>query len=217
MLQSLPLIGILIIGLNIAFTFIGFKNDAFFEQYRFHIASIKRGQYYRLLSSGFLHVNTTHLLFNMFTFYFFVDIVVGIIGTTAFLALFLGSLLAGNFFGYYFHFKDDYYSAVGASGAVTGILFSALLLYPDIELMLFLIPIPIPGYLFGIGYLLYTLYGMKAQNDTIGHTAHFGGAVGGILITLVVMPEVVYSSVFMLSILSLAVVVAGILLYKQHR
>jgi membrane associated rhomboid family serine protease len=217
MLQSLPLIGILIIGLNIAFTLIGFKNDAFFEQYRFHIASIKRGQYYRLLSSGFLHVNTTHLLFNMFTFYFFVDIVVGIIGTTAFLALFLGSLLAGNFFGYYFHFKDDYYSAVGASGAVTGILFSALLLYPDIELMLFLIPIPIPGYLFGIGYLLYTLYGMKAQNDTIGHTAHFGGAVGGILITLVVMPEVVYSSVFMLSILSLAVVVAGILLYKQHR
>jgi membrane associated rhomboid family serine protease len=217
MLQSLPLIGILIIGLNVAFTFIGFKNDAFFEQYRFHIASIKRGQYYRLLSSGFLHVNTTHLLFNMFTFYFFVDIVVGIIGTTAFLALFLGSLLAGNFFGYYFHFKDDYYSAVGASGAVTGILFSALLLYPDIELMLFLIPIPIPGYLFGIGYLLYTLYGMKAQNDTIGHTAHFGGAVGGILITLVVMPEVVYSSVFMLSILSLAVVVAGILLYKQHR
>ena len=153
----------------------------------------------------------------MFTFYFFVDIVVGIIGTTAFLALFLGSLLAGNFFGYYFHFKDDYYSAVGASGAVTGILFSALLLYPNIELMLFLIPIPIPGYLFGIGYLLYTLYGMKAQNDTIGHTAHFGGAVGGILITLVVMPEVVYSSVFMLSILSLAVVVAGILLYKQHR
>lgn len=217
MLQSLPLIGILIIGLNIAFTFIGFKNDAFFEQYRFHIASIKRGQYYRLLSSGFLHVNTTHLLFNMFTFYFFVDIVVGIIGTKAFLALFLGSLLAGNFFGYYFHFKDDYYSAVGASGAVTGILFSALLLYPNIELMLFLIPIPIPGYLFGIGYLLYTLYGMKAQNDTIGHTAHFGGAVGGILITLVVMPKVVYSSVFMLSILSLAVVVAGILLYKQHR
>ena len=217
MLQSLPLIGILIIGLNITFTFIGFKNDAFFEQYRFHIASIKRGQYYRLLSSGFLHVNTTHLLFNMFTFYFFVDIVVRIIGTAAFLALFLGSLLAGNFFGYYFHFKDDYYSAVGASGAVTGILFSALLLYPNIELMLFLIPIPIPGYLFGIGYLLYTLYGMKAQNDTIGHTAHFGGAVGGILITLVVMPEVVYSSVFMLSILSLALVVAGMLLYKQHR
>lgn len=217
MLQSLPLIGILIIGLNVVISFIGFKNDNFFEQYRFHIGSIKAGQYFRLLSSGFLHVNTTHLLFNMFTFYFFVDIVVGIIGTTAFLALFLGSLLAGNFFGYYFHFKQDYYAAVGASGAVTGVLFSALLLYPNIELMLFLIPIPIPGYLFGIGYLLYTLYGMKAQNDTIGHTAHFGGALGGILITLVIMPAIIYSSVLMLSILSLAVVVAGVLLYKQQR
>ncbi|MDA9016142.1 rhomboid family intramembrane serine protease [Flavobacteriaceae bacterium] len=217
MLQSLPIIGILIIGLNVVFSFIGFKNDAFFEKYRFHIGSIKAGDYFRLLSSGFLHVNTTHLLFNMFTFYFFVNIVVGILGTTSFSVLFLGSLLAGNLFGYYFHFKEDYYSAVGASGAVTGVLFSALLLYPEIELMLFLIPIPIPGYLFGIVYLLYTLYGMKAQNDTIGHTAHFGGAIGGIVITIMVRPEVVFRSVFMLSILSFAVIIAGVLLYRQQR
>jgi membrane associated rhomboid family serine protease len=217
MLQNLPLVGILIIGLNILFTFIGFKNDNFFDQYRFQIGKIKEGEYFRLLSSGFLHVNTTHLLFNMFTFYFFVNIVVGMLGTVPFLGLFLGSLLAGNFFAYYFHFKDSYYSAVGASGAVTGVLFSALLLYPNIELMLFLIPIPIPGYLFGIGYILYTLYGMKAQNDTIGHTAHFGGAIGGILITLLVKPEVLYSSILMLSILSLAVITAGVLLYRQQR
>ena len=217
MLQNLPLVGILIIGLNILFTFIGFKNDNFFDQYRFQIGKIREGEYFRLLSSGFLHVNTTHLLFNMFTFYFFVNIVVVMLGTVSFLGLFLGSLLAGNFFAYYFHFKDSYYSAVGASGAVTGVLFSALLLYPNIELMLFLIPIPIPGYLFGIGYILYTLYGMKAQNDTIGHTAHFGGAIGGILITLLVKPEVLYSSILMLSILSLAVITAGVLLYRQQR
>ena len=217
MLQNLPLVGILIIGLNILFTFIGFKNDNFFDQYRFQIGKIREGEYFRLLSSGFLHVNTTHLLFNMFTFYFFVNIVVGMLGTVSFLGLFLGSLLAGNFFAYYFHLKDSYYSAVGASGAVTGVLFSALLLYPNIELMLFLIPIPIPGYLFGIGYILYTLYGMKAQNDTIGHTAHFGGAIGGILITLLVKPEVLYSSILILSILSLAVITAGVLLYRQQR
>ena len=216
MLQSLPPAGLLIIGLNVIFTFIGFKNDTFFKKYRFNIGSIKTGEYYRLLSSGFLHVNTNHILFNMFTFYFFVDIVVGILGTIAFLLLFTGSLLAGNFLCYYFHFKDNHYSAVGASGAVTGILFSALLLYPDIELMLFLIPIPIPGYLFGIGYLLYTLYGMKTQNDRIGHAAHFGGALGGVIITLLVMPDVIFSSVFMLSILSMTIVVGGVLLFRKQ-
>ena len=216
MLQSLPPEGVLIIGLNVLFTYIGFKNEAFFAKYRFEIGRIKLGEYHRLLSSGFLHVNTTHLLFNMFTFYFFVNIVVGLLGTLPFLGLFFGSLLAGNFFAYYFHYKDPYYTAVGASGAVTGVLFSALLLYPDIELMLFLIPIPIPGYLFGIGYLLYTLYGMKAQNDTIGHTAHFGGAVGGIAITLISKPEVIQSSVLMLAILSIALVIGGVLLYRQQ-
>tara|TARA_Y100000389_G_scaffold202976_1_gene249947 strand:- start:3278 stop:3931 length:654 start_codon:yes stop_codon:yes gene_type:complete len=216
MLQNIPPVGILIIGLNILFSLIGFKNDIFFEKYRFHIGSIKAGDYYRLLSSGFLHVNTTHILFNMFTFYFFVNIVVGILGTNSFLLLFIGSLLAGNLFGYYFHYKDNYYSAVGASGAVTGVLFSALLLYPEIELMLFLIPIPIPGYLFGIVYLLYTLYGMKTQNDNIGHTAHFGGAIGGIVITLFLMPNVIYKSVFMLSILSFALIIAGVLLYRKQ-
>jgi membrane associated rhomboid family serine protease len=81
--------------------------------------------------------------------------------------------------------------------------------------MLFLIPIPIPGYLFGIGYLLYTLYGMKTQNDSIGHTAHFGGALGGVLITLLVMPNVIYSSVFMLSILSMIMVIGGVLLFRK--
>jgi membrane associated rhomboid family serine protease len=152
----------------------------------------------------------------MFTLYFFVNIVVGILGTNSFLFLFIGSLLAGNLFGYYFHYKDNYYSAVGASGAVTGVLFSALLLYPEIELMLFLIPIPIPGYLFGIVYLLYTLYGMKTQNDNIGHTAHFGGAVGGIVITIFLMPNVIYRSVFMLSVLSFTLIIAGVLLHKKQ-
>nr|AOE08443.1 peptidase, S54 family [uncultured bacterium] len=216
MLQNIPPVGIFIIGLNILFSLIGFKNDIFFEKYRFHIGSIKAGDYYRLLTSGFLHVNTTHILFNMFTLYFFVNIVVGVLGTNSFLFLFIGSLLAGNLFGYYFHYKDSYYSAVGASGAVTGVLFSALLLYPEIELMLFLIPIPIPGYLFGIVYLLYTLYGMKTQNDNIGHTAHFGGAVGGIVITIFLMPNVIYRSVFMLSILSFTLIIAGVLLHKKQ-
>ena len=83
--------------------------------------------------------------------------------------------------------------------------------------MLFFIPIPIPGYLFGIGYLIYTVYGMKTQNDQIGHTAHFGGALGGIIITIIFMPEVIYTSQLMLGILSLTTLAAGGILYKKQR
>jgi len=90
-------------------------------------------------------------------------------------------------------------------------------LYPSIELMLFFIPIPIPGYLFGIGYMIYTLYGMKTQKDQIGHTAHFGGAIGGILITMVFVPEVIYSSQLMLGILSVTTLIAGLLIYRNKQ
>jgi membrane associated rhomboid family serine protease len=217
MIQQLPTVGILIIGVTVLMTIVGFQNPTFFDRYQFQISKIKKGEYIRLLTSGFLHVNTTHIVFNMISFYFFVNFVVGWIGVIPFLALYFGSLLMGNIFGFFYHFKEDYYSAVGASGAVTGVLFSALLLYPGIELYLFFIPIPIPGYIFGIGYMIYTLYGMKAQNDSIGHTAHFGGAIGGILITIAFVPEVISSSLFMLSILSISTLVAGILLYSQQK
>jgi len=82
---------------------------------------------------------------------------------------------------------------------------------------LFFIPIPIPGYLFGIGYMIYTLYGMKTQKDQIGHTAHFGGAIGGILITMVLVPEVIYSSQLMLGILSVTTLIAGLLIYRNKQ
>ena len=184
MFSSLPIVATLIIISNLIFSFKGFKNDIFFNKYRFEVKKIKEGELYRLISAGFLHVNTTHLLFNMLTFYFFVNIVIYELGSTLFLMLYFVSLFGGNIFAYKFHYNQPDYIAVGASGAVTGVLFSSLLLYPEIELFIFFIPIPIPGYIFGIGYIIYTLYGMKTQNDNIGHTAHFGGAIGGIVTTI---------------------------------
>lgn len=216
MIQNLPFVGIIIIGITALISFKGFKDDGFFNSYSFQIDKIRSGSYLRLLSSGFLHVGISHLLFNMITLYFFIGIVVYSLGTPSFLVLYFVSLIAGNLFGYGYHYNDQYYTAVGASGAVTGVLFSALLLYPQIELYLFFIPIPIPGYLFGIGYILYTLYGMKSQNDTIGHTAHFGGAIGGIFITLLLKPTVLEDTTLMLSVLSVATVAAGIMLYRQQ-
>jgi len=217
MIQNLPIVGLLIIGITALISYKGFRDDSFFTAYSFQINKIRSGSYLRLLSSGFLHVGTSHLLFNMITLYFFIGIVVYALGTFSFLALYFGSLIAGNLFGYGYHYNDPYYTAVGASGAVTGVLFSALLLYPEIELFLFFIPIPIPGYLFGIGYILYTLYGMKSQKDTIGHTAHFGGAIGGIVITLLLKPEVLDEATLMLAVLSVATLAAGVMLYREQQ
>jgi membrane associated rhomboid family serine protease len=104
--------------------------------------------------------------------------------------------------------KNDYsYRAIGASGAVTGVLYSAILFQPDMSLYMFFIPIPIPAYIFGIGYLLYSIYGMKAKNDNIGHTAHFGGAIGGYLITLIKEPHMFTDNTQMVLLLAIPIVI----------
>jgi membrane associated rhomboid family serine protease len=98
-----------------------------------------------------------------------------------------------------------YYSAVGASGAVSGVIFSSIMLYPSMELIMLPIPIPIPGYVFGIGYLLYSIYGMKNQVGNIGHSAHLGGAIGGYLITLVLRPSVITNHTIMVGVMALII------------
>ena len=215
MLGSFPLVGAIILIINILSSIVGFWDRRFFESYSFEINRIRKGEYYRLLTSGFLHVNTPHLIFNMVTLYFFVSFVTYSLGALSFLILYFVSLIIGNLLTLVIHFNQPNYSAVGASGAVTGILFSSLLLFPSIELMVFFIPIPIPGYIFGIGYILYTIYGIGAQTDNIGHSAHFGGAVGGVILTLFYDFDVIYNSKLMLSILCLTTLVAGFLLYGK--
>ena len=217
MLETFPLVGAIILIINILSSILGFRDRTFFENYSFEIDKIRKGEYYRLLTSGFLHVNTTHLIFNMITLYFFVSFVTYSLGGISFLILYFASLIIGNLLTLMIHYNQPNYSAVGASGAVTGVLFSSLLLFPSIELMIFFIPIPIPGYIFGIGYILYTLYGIGAQNDNIGHSAHFGGAIGGVILTLFYDFEVIYNSKLMLSILCATTLIAGLLLYIKRK
>ena len=186
---GISLVTIIIIAANVIMSMKGFDDRGFFEKYKFNVGSVKRGEQIRMLSSGFLHADTTHLFFNMFTLYFFADAVIDGLGNFNFIIIYFASLIFGNLLSLYFH-KDEYwYSAIGASGAVTGVLYSAILLQPDMSLYMFLIPIPIPGYVFGIGYLLYSIYGMKNQIGNIGHDAHFGGAIGGYVVTLLLMPS----------------------------
>ncbi len=197
---------LLLIGLTVLTSFKGFNDISFFRKYEFHIGSIRAGENIRMFSSAFLHADWGHFFFNMFTLYMFAPVVINYMDSFSFLVIYFGSLIFGSLLTLLFH-KDDYsYRAIGASGAVTGVLYSAILLNPDMNLYLFFIPIPIPAYIFGIGYLLYSIYGMKAKNDNIGHTAHFGGAIGGYLITILKQPEMLTENTFIVVLLAIPIV-----------
>lgn len=205
------LVTILIIAANVIFSYKGFKDHYFFEKYKFNIAAIQKGEKIRFLSSGFLHVDGSHLFMNMLTLYFFADVAIVAFGSLGFLLIYFVSLLLGNLLSYYFHKNQPEYSAVGASGAVSGVIYAAILLYPEMSLYMFFIPIPIPAYVFGIAYLLYTLYGMKKQFGNIGHDAHFGGAIGGYLITLILAPWVLTEHLLMVILLAIPILLLFIL------
>ncbi|MCO6173673.1 rhomboid family intramembrane serine protease [Flavobacterium sp. NRK F10] len=204
-----------IIGINVLVSFKGFNDMAFFRKYEFHVGSVKAGEQIRILTSGFLHVDIMHLAFNMLTLYFFAPVVSHTLGNMYFLYIYFGSLVAGNLLTLYLHKDDYYYRAVGASGAVTGIIYSSILLYPEMTLALYFF-IPIPGYLFGIGYLLYSIYGMRAKNDNIGHTAHFGGAIAGYLMTLLKDPSMLVTNTKMVILLTIPILLL-FYLYKNNK
>ncbi|WGD34243.1 rhomboid family intramembrane serine protease [Olleya sp. YS] len=199
---NLDIITIIIIAANVIISYKGFEDFEFFDKYKFNVGAIKRGEQIRIFSSGFLHVNPQHLLFNMITLYFFAWMVIRQVGETKFVIIYVVSLLSGSLLSLVFN-KDNYhYSAVGASGAVMGIIYSAILFDPWMEINFI-----IPGWLFGIGYLLYSIYGMKKQIGNIGHDAHFGGAVGGYATTLILAPILLERDLKMVLILAIPIVV----------
>ena len=206
---------LIIIAANLLFSMRGFKDYSFFEQYKFNIGALQRGEKIRMISSGFLHVNWQHLTFNMISLYFFAHIVINQLGALNFYLIYLFSLLAGDLLSFYFHKNEPFYSAVGASGAVTGIVYSAILLRPDMHMFIYFIPIPIPSYVVGVGYLLFSIYGMKTKLGNIGHDAHFGGAVGGYLMTLFLAPWIFEYHFWMVALLAAPIGLLLLLKWKN--
>lgn len=191
----------------------GFNDYGFFEKYKFQVNRILSGEQIRMLSSGFLHADWMHLGFNMYALYLFGRIVVYKLGTPYFLIIYFGSLMAGSLYSLYYHKKEPYYSAIGASGAVSGIVYSAIMLQPGMSLYMIPIPIPIPGYVFAVGYLLYSIYGMKKQLGNIGHSAHLGGTIGGFILTIVLFPEIIKTNQTL--VILLAIPIIGLLLFGR--
>lgn len=214
MIGTPPFILMLLAGIALI-SYLAIKDPLLFNRLKFNVSAVENGEYYRLLTAGFIHVDYNHLFFNGFTLFIFGGNTLYGLGTVNFILLYLISLLLGNGLAYYYHKKNPYYTAVGASGAIMGIVYSSILMFPEMELAFIFFPVLMPAYVFGVGYLIYTLFGIKSQNDGIGHTAHFGGAIGGIICTLVFDPFVLEKSFYTLVLMVVITLVAGYFLFRQ--
>lgn len=174
---------------NVIASVLGFTNKDFYEQNLFWIAPInKGGQIHRFVTSAFLHVNSTHLLINMYVLWMFGMILERQLGAGGFLLLYFGALLGGNLWEYIDNRNTPDYRAVGASGATSGIVLAFCLFYPFHLLLLFFV-IPIWAILFGVGFIVISYILSQRDGTMIAHGAHLGGALAGFAIALLLKPE----------------------------
>lgn len=186
---------IIIIAVTCLVSYLAFQNRALMDRFIFNPYLIKReGQWYRAITSGFLHGDYNHLLINMFVLYFFgrnVEILygryLGEYGLVAFLALYFLALLISDLTTYRKHKDNPRYLSLGASGAVMAVLFADIIMDPMNTIYLYAI-VPLNAVLFGIAYLGYTWYQSKQSGGNVNHDAHFLGAIFGIVFTILLRP-----------------------------
>ncbi len=148
-------------------------------------------QYYLIITSGFIHADLMHLLFNMFTFYFFGFRLEQSIGSLNFTIIYFGSIIISNISTIIKKRNIENYGSLGASGAISGILFASILINPNASIMIMPIPIPIPSYIYAVLFLLWSYFASKKSMDTINHEAHLWGAISGLVLLILLIPEVI--------------------------
>ena len=211
----MSLILIIVIAVTAIISFIAFSNQPLFEKYKFNVGAINnKKEYIRLLSAGFLHADIMHLFFNMLTLFFFGPLVVQVYGEINFLIIYFAAIVLGNLFSLYLYKSQPWYSAIGASGGVSGILFAAVAIDPVGISVNF-----IPGFLFGALYFGYSVYMMlnPKPHDNIGHAAHLGGAAFGLVYAIALQPEVAISNALYLGIMSLPLLYMSYMVFVKKR
>lgn len=170
-------------------TYQGLKDPGYLARHAFQVGRILGyREYGRLLSSGFLHVSWLHFGMNMVTLLAFSYALEVVLGPQQFSLLYAASLLGGNLLALFLHRHDSGYQAVGASGAVSGLVFASIALFPGIEVGIPFTEIFLPGWLYGVLYTLFSIYGIRARLGNIGHDAHLGGGLVGLLTAVLLMP-----------------------------
>jgi membrane associated rhomboid family serine protease len=147
-------------------------------------------------TSGLIHANWSHLLFNMITFYYFAFPLEQMMGPVKFFLLYVISLVIASAPDVYRHRNNPGYNALGASGAISAVLLSMVLYYPEMKLAFIFFPIPIPGWLFALLYMGYSYWASRNSNDNIGHSAHLWGGIAGIVLTTIMSPQVALNFVY---------------------
>lgn len=182
----------------------GFNDPSFTVRYRFDVEKVLAGkEYYRLLTSGFLHNGWMHLIFNLIALFAFGTTLEPFVGPLVFLLLYFLSMAGGKLLALWVHKAHSDYTSVGASGAVNGIIYAAIALFPDMRIGLLFLPIAVPAWAFGLLYVLFTLYGIKAKWGNTNHAAHLGGALTGMLLASAFYPALAAHNVLPIALIAL--------------
>jgi membrane associated rhomboid family serine protease len=214
-MNDVPALSFLIIAITCVVSYQGFKSLAFEQKYLFHTEAILSGkEYSRLVTSAFLHANWQHLIFNMMSLYFFGRHLELILGKAQFMAIYFGAIAGGSLLSLYVH-RHHAYTAYGASGGVCGVIFAYILLFPGGGVQMFYLPLSVPGWLYAIGYILYSFLGMKEHRDNIGHDAHLGGAIIGFLIAAGLNPEAVVNNLLVFFIVLVSTILLLVYLWSN--
>ena len=189
---------LIIIGVTVLISVSAFANRHLFAQLLFNGVMIhSHRQWYRFFTHAFVHADWIHLFMNMYVLWMFgkmvEEVYIGVFGFVKgevfFFLLYFISIVASSFPSYLKHKDDSYYNSVGASGAVSAVVFSAILLNPWMSLSLMFIPIPIPAPVFGLLYLVYCWYAAKHSRDNVAQDVHYWGSLYGLVFTLIILPD----------------------------
>jgi membrane associated rhomboid family serine protease len=183
-----------IFAITLICSLLAFYNDEVYDKWILQPYSVARGQrVYTLLTSGLIHRDWQHLLFNMLSYYFFAFKLETVIGHWQFGLLYLASLILSDLPTVSKHKEDYWYRSLGASGAISAVIFSFIMFFPFSLMGLMFLPIPIWAVAFGVLYLIYCAYASRKGIGSINHDAHFYGALCGVMITIILNPHVVIS------------------------
>jgi len=211
--EQIAIFNVAVIAATVYCSYRGFNSPVYLERYIFSPEHILRDrQYYRVLSSAFLHADWMHLLFNMYSLYSFGSVIEQWFGAPTFLAIYFASILGGSALSLYLH-RKHHYRALGASGGVCGIIFACIFLVPGSSVRILLLPIDIPAYIYAVLFMSVSYFGIRQQVGNIGHDAHLGGAIIGLITTTVLRPSIVRLNPVLYAVVMSLAVVLFVLLY----